>query len=205
VTTVASESAQRERRPNQRHVQKAETRRRLLESATKTFIEQGPMTASLDEIAARAGVSRPTVIFHFGNRAALMDAVYIYHLENIREWGDHFHPGEFRPFVETFLRSQKDPVVRLLWNLGSLVHPDGVPHDHPEGPNRSYWHRFAQLEERIAASAGVSREEAHRRTVIVAPALLMTAQRISQDLMSEQEVEEFLDTMCGFALAPESS
>lgn len=189
-------------RPNQRELQKAETRRRLLDSATEVFIEQDPTTASLEEIAVRAGVARPTLIFHFGNRIELMDQVALYHLERYREWGQHFRPGEFRPYVEAFLEAQQDPVVRLVWSLGFLVHPGGVTHDHPAGPNKSYWRRFAQLEERIAASAGVGSEEARRRAVLVAPALLMVAQRAAQDLTAAAEVKEFLDVACELALAP---
>lgn len=192
------------RPPNQRDVQKAETRRKLLDAATEVFIEQGPMTASLEEIAARAGASRPTLIFHFGTRADLMDAVAAYHLENISDWGNEYRPGEFRPFLEKFLRSQGDPVIRLLWTLGTLVHPGGKTHTQPDLPNKSYRQRFAQLEERIAQSAGVSEEEAHRRAVLIAPGLLAIAQRSAQDLVGEDELEEFVETACALALAPRS-
>jgi AcrR family transcriptional regulator len=205
VTSAATDDAQPEpadpsRRPSRREVQKAETRRRLLEAATEVFVEQGPMTASLEEIAARAGVSRPTLIFHFGTRADLMDAVAGFQLESFRDWGKGFRPQEFRPYVEAFLRAQADPVVRLVWTLGTLVHPGGVTHGHPDLPNRSYQERFGQLEERVACSAGVSPEEAHRRVVLIAPALLMTAQRAAQDLATEDELREFVDTVCAFAL-----
>lgn len=192
----------RKGRPNQRDLQKAETRRRLLEAATEVFIEQGPITASLEEIAVRAEVSRPTLIFHFGTRLDLMDAVAVYHLENIRDWGKQYRPGELRPFLESFLESQKDPVIRLLWILGSVLHPEGLTHSQPSIPNESYWNRFALLEERIAKSASVSREEAHRRAVLIAPALLSVARRLSQDLAGDAEIQEFMETACEFALAP---
>lgn len=213
VPTVASEmervrreqaKAAKGRGPNQRDLQKAETRRKLLDAATEVFIEEGPMTASLEEISARAGVSRPTLIFHFGTRADLMDAVAAYHLENISDWGHTYRPGEFRPYVEMFLRSQHDPLIRLLWTLGTLVHPGGKTHTQPDLPNQSYWHRFEQLEERIVQSAGVSEEEARSRAVLIAPGLLAMAQRASQDLVDENELQEFVDTACALALAPGS-
>lgn len=200
----AEDAAGERRPPNQRELQKAETRRKLLDAATEVFIEQGPITANLEEIAARAGVSRPTLIFHFGTRSELMDAVAAYHLENISDWGHQYRPGEFRPFIEMFLRSQDDPVIRLLWTLGTLVHPGGSRHTQPDLPNKSYWQRFAQLEQRIVRSAGVSEEEAHRRAVLIAPGLLAVAQRAAQDLVSESELQEFVETACALALAPRS-
>lgn len=211
MKTSISEGVQREpdtgkgaRRPNQRERQKAETRHRLLVAATDVFVEQGPMTASLEEIASRAGVSRPTLIFHFGTRSELMDAVARFHLDNFGDWGQEYRPGEFRPFVEAFLQVQTDPVVRLIWTLGNLVHPVGVTHDSPEVNNQSYWRRFTQLEARIAQSAGISEQEAHRRAVLIAPGLLAVAQRAAQDLVDESEIREFVDVACELALAPGS-
>lgn len=189
-------------RPNQRVLQKQETRRRLLKAATEVFIEQGPTTASLEEVASRAGVSRPTLIFHFGSRVELMDAVAGYNLERYRDRGSEYRPGEFRPFVEAFLDAQDDPVVRLVWMLGSLVHPDGMTHEQAEANNASYWQRFTVLEDRIADEAGVSREEAHWRAVLIAPALLAVARRAAQDLTTKSEIREFVETACEMALAP---
>jgi len=55
--------------------QAAQTKRTILEAATALFLEVGYEHASLDEIAARAGVKRGAVHFHFTNKAGLLSAL----------------------------------------------------------------------------------------------------------------------------------
>ncbi len=65
ATTEASAGA---RAPEGR---KAETQARILEAAIALFAEQGYDGSSITSIAARAGVSRATVFWHFGDKATL--------------------------------------------------------------------------------------------------------------------------------------
>ncbi len=63
----------------------AETKRRrrdaeaarteILDAAEKRLVSAGPSGIRLQEVAADAGVSHPTVLHHFGSREALVDAV----------------------------------------------------------------------------------------------------------------------------------
>ncbi|MGB0100345.1 MAG: TetR family transcriptional regulator [Nocardioides sp.] len=54
----------------------ADTRRALIEAATKTFAEDGVFTASLVEVTRRAGQrNRGAVHYHFGSREELLVAV----------------------------------------------------------------------------------------------------------------------------------
>ena len=47
----------------------------ILRAATKAFSEAGYARASMDEIAAKAAVSKATIYSHFGNKDALFEAI----------------------------------------------------------------------------------------------------------------------------------
>jgi AcrR family transcriptional regulator len=48
---------------------------RILDAAQRLFLERGYQSASLDEIAAMAPASKPTIYAHFGGKEALFTAV----------------------------------------------------------------------------------------------------------------------------------
>lgn len=52
-----------------------ETRRRILDAARESITESGFHPVSVEEVASRAGASRPTVYRHFGSKAELLEAV----------------------------------------------------------------------------------------------------------------------------------
>lgn len=52
-----------------------ETRRRILDAARELLEESGYHPVSVEEVAERAGTSRPTVYRHFGSKGALAEAV----------------------------------------------------------------------------------------------------------------------------------
>jgi AcrR family transcriptional regulator len=187
------------RRPSQRARQKAETRRRLLDAATEVFIESGPTTASLDRVAARAGVSKPTLFFHFGSRTELMDALVQYHLTSFRSEAREYQCVDLRSFLEAYLRAQRRRTVRLVWHLGDLLYPD-----HPDGPNAGYRDLIDEIERRLV-DAGLAGSLAHERAVVLAPALMMVARRAAQDLATEDEMRSFVSAACRLALQRPSS
>lgn len=53
----------------------ATAREAILDAAEKRLVVTGPSGIRLQEVAADAGVSHPTVLHHFGNREALVKAV----------------------------------------------------------------------------------------------------------------------------------
>ena len=58
-------------KPSRRDAHAQQTRRAVVQAATDLFLAQGYAATTIDQIAARAGVSRPTV-FSVGNKAALL-------------------------------------------------------------------------------------------------------------------------------------
>lgn len=174
------------RAPNKRARQKAETRQRLLDAATEVFLEEPPMTASLDEVAARAGVSRPTLFFHFGSRGELISELLQYHLERYRTRARRFRPGELLPFLEAYLRSQRGHMVRLVWRLSDVLY-----FDHPEGPSTAFWDLRDELQRRLASS-GFAEDEATHRSLILAYAVNTMARRVASDMASDEEIKDFL-------------
>lgn len=52
-----------------------EAKRLIIAAAAATLREQGPAGLRLQEVAAQAGVSHPTILHHFGNREGLVTAV----------------------------------------------------------------------------------------------------------------------------------
>ena len=48
---------------------------RILDAAERVFLERGFQSASIDEIAARAPASKPTIYGHFAGKEALFAAV----------------------------------------------------------------------------------------------------------------------------------
>jgi AcrR family transcriptional regulator len=180
--------------PSRRARQKAETRSRLLETATDVFLDQGPITASLDVVAERAGVSKATVFFHFGSRVQLM-AELAHHLYlAFRFEAGRPHRTDLRSFLRAYLRDQKRPEVRLIWQLGDLLAAD-----QPEGLDAAYWHLVREIEERLV-DAGLAEGTAHDRSLVLTPALMLVARRAAFDLAAPAEMRDFVAAACGLAL-----
>jgi AcrR family transcriptional regulator len=71
-----SEGVKENSEPGTRRAQQARaTRRRIIDQATRLFIEQGYATTTLDQIAKSAGVAVQTLYFHFGNKATVLKEV----------------------------------------------------------------------------------------------------------------------------------
>lgn len=53
------------------------TRQRIIEAATELFAGPSPARISLDDVAAKAGVSRATVYYQFKSRQELLDTIVV--------------------------------------------------------------------------------------------------------------------------------
>jgi len=74
--------------------QKANTRRRILQSARQVFLRSGFMDANLNEIAAGAGVGKGTLYRHFENKGELYVAMLSEHGQALaREMGAALEGG----------------------------------------------------------------------------------------------------------------
>src|SRR5271163_934577 len=60
-----------------------ERRAQLLMAASGIFVERGYHAAGMDEIAERAGVSKPVLYPHFSSKLELYSAVLQRHVENL--------------------------------------------------------------------------------------------------------------------------
>ena len=58
-----------------------ETRQRILDAATTLFLQQGYGSTNLEQVAAKADVTKPTVYSHFGSKQGLLDAMTERHTE----------------------------------------------------------------------------------------------------------------------------
>lgn len=86
---------------------RAERRRQLLEVARQVFAERGYEAATLEELAERAGVSRPILYSHFGDKQGLFEAVVGVEIERVGAvvTGALAEPGEPKAVLERGLRA----------------------------------------------------------------------------------------------------
>jgi AcrR family transcriptional regulator len=102
---------------NRRTEQARATRRRIIECARELFLEQGYAAATLDQIAARAGVAVQTVYFHFGNKRSVLKEV----MDVLAVGDDAPVPLLERPWVQQ-VRDEPDARRALgIWLRNSRV------------------------------------------------------------------------------------
>ena len=78
---VAGASSGRTRRGNR--LPRGERRGQLLAAASEVFVDRGFHAAGMDEIADRAGVSKPVLYQHFSSKLDLYLAVLQRHVDNL--------------------------------------------------------------------------------------------------------------------------
>lgn len=71
---VKTKSAGRSRRTGTKRMPRAERERQLLDLAERAFARRGYHAASMDEIAAAAGVTKPMIYSYFGSKEGLFIA-----------------------------------------------------------------------------------------------------------------------------------
>lgn len=77
---LAGTSTRKPARPGAR-LPRGERREQLLESASEVFVDRGYHAAGMDEIAERAGVSKPVLYQHFSSKLDLYLAVLQQHVD----------------------------------------------------------------------------------------------------------------------------
>lgn len=161
----------------------AERRERILDAATEVFAEQGYASASVGEIAARAGVVASVIYDHFGSKREL-------HIELLERHGNALiersitelsgdDPYELlRASIELFYRFvEEDPFVwRFLFR------------DPPSDPEIAAAHRG--VHER--ATAGIAALVAAGSPTITAPAGVPAEHAVSMVAKAAQEANQGL-------------
>jgi AcrR family transcriptional regulator len=125
---------QTEHRRSRREERKDETRRELIASATKVFVERGFHRTSLEEIARAAGYTTGAIYFHFGGKDELFLAAFesyalrrVDEIEEVYEQASGPLPQIARAFADHWMARQADDprfmVVALEFFVHSLHHP----------------------------------------------------------------------------------
>ena len=101
------------------------TRERLLDSAAQVFCDKGVTSASLDDIAKAAGVTRGALYWHFRNKTDLMSALWERTRMPLDEiWGGCCSSAECDPLgrirknaVDMLRRAVTDEKTRQVYNI----------------------------------------------------------------------------------------
>jgi AcrR family transcriptional regulator len=96
-----------ETRPRSSRLPRHERRRQLLDAALEVFVSQGYHAAAMDEIADRAGVSKPVLYQHFPGKLELYLALLDESVDTLVET------------VRDALRSNADPKQRVAATFGA--------------------------------------------------------------------------------------
>ncbi|MET7641429.1 TetR family transcriptional regulator [Streptomyces sp. NPDC005438] len=101
-------------------------RRELLEAANRVVLRDGP-GASMNAIAAEAGITKPILYRHFGDKGGLYRALAVRHtdalLEGLRQALDQ--PGDRRQRVENTLDTYLAAIEAHPQVYRFLMHPEG--------------------------------------------------------------------------------
>ncbi len=107
--------------------QAEQTAQRILQSATELFLREGYGNTNLEDVAAAAGVTKPTVYSHFGSKDRLLLAI------------TEAHAGRKAAAMSSMLQSTGD-VRADLTRFGDVFL------ERVMGEQASCWHRLAMTE-----------------------------------------------------------
>lgn len=138
--------------PRRRPARSSRTQLKLFEAAMVIMSEKGPTATTVDEVAARAGVSKGTVYYNFGSKRSMVEGLLSYGVQLVLE-----HIEEAGEGIE-------DPRERLLrGTIAALRFLDGNPGfarlvvaeiwrpGNPEGSSDALVRQRAVVIERITA------------------------------------------------------
>jgi TetR/AcrR family transcriptional regulator, regulator of cefoperazone and chloramphenicol sensitivity len=93
----------------------AETRRRILDSATEVFAEHGYSGASMRDIAERLGITKAGLYYHFTSKEDLLDGLIQPVVQDMRDFADAAEAGRFptRQLLRGFLDLMIDGIPAL--------------------------------------------------------------------------------------------
>lgn len=172
---------------NMRRAQKEETRSRILDAAVALFEADSEGEVKLKDIAAEAGVSIPTLLFHFGSRLQLLIAVG----QELLDKAEHHGPepglkGGTVEAIQRYLHPRLRRTSRAVWRVG-----DEITWLSPE-TTEPYAQSFR---DRLCAHLlcdGFDKVDADLLADLLAPGLMMVARRTQVNRASEQLARRYV-------------
>jgi AcrR family transcriptional regulator len=166
----------------------------ILDAALRLFIEEGPDGATIERIAARAGVTRPTVYRRWKDRNTLL----VEAIARVREQAERPLGGAAPTSVEQTLSWMTEAIPHTLAQSDSrtlLARLIGAAPDRPELLER-YWSdvlgpRWSAFGALLQGTSRATSADAELLSDIVAGALVWRA-LVRPDPKSEPELREFL-------------
>lgn len=181
---------------------------RILEAATLLFEQQGYRGTTLDEIARKAGMAKPTVYQHVGSKAELLESIFARVLGRM---DDNFTDLELvdDPLVQlaTFVRNyvvsviELQPYYRIFFNESREL---------PVRTRRTFSAWSAQMTDRmvrlvsVAQEKGVVRAEVEPRLVVylVVGMLSSICRWYRPAVWSTDQIVDQLAVLLGDVVAP---
>ena len=112
-----------EKKPQPRWTRRKEARpEEIIDAALELFVERGYAATRLDDVAARAGVSKGTLYLYFKNKEELIKAVVRHNVVPVLQHGEEL--------VQQFSGSSADLVRQLVygwWELTGSTKIAGIP------------------------------------------------------------------------------
>ncbi|UVS79675.1 TetR/AcrR family transcriptional regulator [Actinokineospora sp. UTMC 2448] len=102
-----------------------ESRRLLVTAAAELFAERGYRLTTFEDIAARSGVSRGSIPWHFGNKEGLLAAVIDHVMASIRADARRLESGTFDDLLHGIVELTRGPTTKLFITLmAEAAEPD---------------------------------------------------------------------------------
>lgn len=176
------------------------TRLRILQAATEHFLRFGYRKASVSDIATDAGVAKGTVYLYFKSKNALMIAAIGYEkVQQISAFGAVMAkpPHEqLRAYLTLVGNAVKDsPLVARLTRgdreMKAVLDESGetLGRDHSAERDAFLGHLIRNV------NPSISDSDLHKRVVVLNAIIMMTAQLEEPDLLQDQTVGEFSETL----------
>lgn len=107
------------------------TRAAIIAAAYDAFTTHGTAEASMEAIAIKAGVTKGSIHYHFGNRAGLLAAVAVWLFTATEERiATSFKEAGERQTAQTYvtrlLHEQASPAGRVLFTIGDALEQQGA-------------------------------------------------------------------------------
>ena len=161
---------------------RTETQAAVVDAALELFLESDSTDPSLDAVAERAGVAKSTVLYHFGSRLGLLQAVSDW---LTAEMGARLSPLEqyedARTFARAFLRDGRSPRVRIFLMVGD--HLQYARHDQRIGRG---------LESLIDTFGRFGITE---RVLVVAAATMTMTRQVTFGNVDDATIDRFVDEL----------